>query len=507
MAEFVLGLGIQKSVREVVALVEPELVRTEGVPKRIRIHAGPIEVVAERPDYSGDFTVFALRLRTTEKCQQKIRTVVEEYSDCSTLGETDDVFEVHCPPAGIESSARSLEAVDKVSACVTLPEVWRVEGDRYRTDPISAELIFQAMIQYKASDVHLSPGLHPVFRIDNETRHSDLLGDLTAQQIFGFIREIAPERFWKEFEEDKQTSFSYHQAGIGFSRVSAFVKSGSPHCTLRFLPEVVPSFEDLNIPADTMQELAGLHRGLLLVAGMTGSGKTTTVAAIIDWINTHRPAHILTIENPIEYVHLNKKAIISQRSLGSDVMSFDAAVTGALRHDPDVLLIGEMRDSDTIRSAINAAATGHLVVSTLHANTASEVINRIVSFFDPVERDLVRLQLRDCLKCVICQRLVPRVGGGRIPAMEVMLNDVKPIGDGIRVGDTDQIRIGMQQSISHSFLFEHYLHTIFKEGKVTLEHGQEFSTDQSIFDQLHMGTYSIPRLEAIKYVGDHASKA
>ena len=144
MAEFVLGLGIQKSVREVVALVEPELVRTEGVPKRIRIHAGPIEVVAERPDYSGDFTVFALRLRTTEKCQQKIRTVVEEYSDCSTLGETDDVFEVHCPPAGIESSARSLEAVDKVSACVTLPEVWRVEGDRYRTDPISAELIFQA---------------------------------------------------------------------------------------------------------------------------------------------------------------------------------------------------------------------------------------------------------------------------------------------------------------------------------------------------------------------------
>jgi twitching motility protein PilT len=242
---------------------------------------------------------------------------------------------------------------------------------------------------------------------------------------------------------------------------------------------------------------------LLLVTGMTGSGKTTTVSALVDWINSHKALHILTIENPIEYVHTDKKSIISQRSLGSDVASFNMAVTGALRHDPDVILIGEMRDPDTIRSAINAAATGHLVISTLHANTASEVVNRIVSFFDPVERDLVKLQLRDCLKCVICQRLVPKKGGGRLPTLEIMLNDVKAITDGIIAGDTDMIRVGMQQSVSHSFLFEQYLYKLYKAGTIELELGQEYSTDESIFNQMVMGTYSIPRLESVKHLGAH----
>jgi twitching motility protein PilT len=157
-----------------------------------------------------------------------------------------------------------------------------------------------------------------------------------------------------------------------------------------------------------------------------------------------------------------------------------------------------MRDPDTIRSAINAAATGHLVVSTLHANTAAEVVNRIVSFFDPVERDLVKLQLRDCLKCVICQRLVPKIGGGRVPALEMMLNDVKAVADGIMCGSTDQIRIGMQQTVSHSFLFEHYLHNLFKEGKIDMEHAQAFATDKSMFDQIHMGTYAVPRLDSAR---------
>ena len=222
----------------------------------------------------------------------------------------------------------------------------------------------------------------------------------------------------------------------------------------------------------------------------------------MDWINTNFTDHIITIENPIEYVHTNKKSIMSQRNLGADVNSFNDAVTGALRHDPDVIFIGEMRDSDTIRSAINAAATGHLVISTLHSNTASEVVNRIVSFFDPVERDLVRLQLRDCLRCVICQRLVPRVSGGRIPALEMLFNDIKPINDGIVEGDTDGIRIGMQQTVSHSFLFEEYLLKLYKTGQVDLEHAQTFTTDQSIFDQMVMGTYSVPRLDSLKALRD-----
>jgi twitching motility protein PilT len=354
------------------------------------------------------------------------------------------------------------------------------------------------MMKYKASDVHLSPGSAPIFRVDNEVRPSELVGALSAHQILGLVRTICGDDEWKEFEEQRQTSFNYHQVGLGYSRVSAFIKSGAPHCTFRYLPENIPSFDELHIPSDSMQQLADLHHGLLLVTGMTGSGKSTTVAALVDWINTNKSLHILTIENPVEYVHHKKRAIISQRNTGKDVKTFGDAVTGALRHDPDVIVIGEMRDPDTIRSAINAAATGHLVISTLHSNTASEVVNRVISFFDPVERDLVKLQLRDCLRCVICQRLVPRVGGGRLPTLEFMFNDIKPINDSIVAGDTDGMRIGMQQSVSHSFLFERYLHRLYKEGLITLETARIYATDQSVLDQMVMGTYSIPRLEAIK---------
>ena len=337
-----------------------------------------------------------------------------------------------------------------------------------------------------------------MFRVDGSATRSELIGELSGVQILALIRSLASDQYWDEFQRTKQTSFNFHQVGLGYSRVSAFIKAGAPHCTMRFLPEHIPSFEDLNVPRDTMVQLGNLHHGLILIVGMTGSGKTTSAAALVDWINTNRADHIITIENPVEYVHTNKKSIISQRTLGVDVDSFFDAVTGAMRHDPDVIVIGEMRDPDTIRAAINAAATGHLVISTLHSNTASEVVNRVVSFFDPVERDLVRLQLRDCVKCVICQRLVPKIGGGRIPALEFLFNDIKPINDAIMVGDTDAIRIGMQQTISHSFLFEDYLLKLQKAGKISLENAREFATDVSVLDQMIMGTYSVPRLDSLK---------
>ena len=500
MSEFVLGTGLQESARKIIELVEHQLVRTEGIPRQVTAKAPECEIVAEREDYEGPFTRFNLRLQLPPKKMAEFDAAAEAAKAHCAVSRDGNWTLITCPvEEGAAADDAALDALDALTKTVKLPEVWRVEGGGYRIDRISTELLFQAMIQYKASDVHLSPGSQPIFRIDSQTRTSDLMGDLSARQIRALVHEIADDKHWEEFERDLQTSFNFHQIGLGYSRVSAFTKSGATHCTFRYLPEVIPSFDDLHIPNDTMTQLADLHRGLLLVTGMTGSGKTTTVAALIDWINTHKHLHILTIENPIEYVHEDKKSIISQRSLGSDVESFDMAVTGALRHDPDVILIGEMRDSDTIRSAINAAATGHLVISTLHANTASEVVNRVVSFFDPVERDLVKLQLRDCLQCVICQRLVPRKGGGRLPALEILLNDVKSITDGIIAGDTDMIRIGMQQTVSHSFLFEHYLHKLYKDGEIDLEQGQEYSTDESIFNQMTMGTYSVPRLEGVKH--------
>ncbi len=503
MAKFVIGMGHQPSVRNIIRIAEKQLASIEGQPGKIVTDSDYLEITARREDLKGAFGSFTFCLKPNGLPLHDLRAAAAEHPEVCQLREEEGGLVIDCQPNGEAGAEAVRQAVEALSGAITLPEVWRVEGGEYQVDPVSVELLFQAMVQYRASDVHLSPGTTPIFRIDNETHHSELIEALSAHQIRSLIRDIAPDPAWTEYEEHKQTSFNFHQVGLGYARVSAFTKNGAPHCTFRFLPEKIPSFEELNVPRDTMERLADLHRGLVLVTGMTGSGKTTTVAAIIDWINSRRALHILTIENPIEYVHTNKKSIVSQRSLGTDVESFHDAVTGALRHDPDVILIGEMRDPDTIRSAINAAATGHLVISTLHSNTASEVVNRIVSFFDPIERDLVKLQLRDCMQCVVCQRLVPKIGGGRVPSLEILLNDVKAIGDGISDGHTDLIRVGMQQTVSHSFLFEQYLHGLYKAGTVELEQARSFATDVSIFDQLRMGTYSVPRLDSIKNQGDH----
>lgn len=498
MDEFVIGIGRQSSVRKVVELVSSHITRIEGAAKTIKLRGPGLKITAERADFDSTFNRFIIRGRISEGFAQKLQAKIDEAGCPCSLTRDENSHVLTYPSPGLEPSAAGLEALDQVTAIMGLADTWRARGENFRTDQVSIEMLFRAMIQYKASDLHLSPGNHPIFRVDGDMHHSELLYPLSGHQIREVIKEIAGERYVSEFESAFQTSFEFHQVGLGFARVSAFIKSGAPHCTLRFLPEEIPSFEELHVPKETMVNLAEMHRGLLLITGMTGSGKSTTAAALVDWINAHRAAHILTIENPIEYVHHNKKSVVSQRSLGTDVATFDQAVTGALRHDPDVILIGEMRDSDTIRSAISAAATGHLVISTLHANTASEVVNRVVSFFDPVERDLVKLQLRDCLQCVICQRLVPKIGGGRVPALEVLFNDVKAITDGILEGDTDHIRLGMQQTVSHSFLFEHYLYNLYKEKKITLDYAREFASDVSMFDQIHMGTYSVPRLEGIR---------
>ncbi len=499
MTEFVLGTGQKASIRDVARAVEHQLRRTQGVPRVLDARADNCEFLAMRPDFDADFNAFTLRLRCSERRQEALREVAAQHANACTYEEQEGVMTFYCPGEGQAPGEAALAAADALSGAVRLPEVWRVHGEQYRIDRLSVEKLFKSLMNNKASDLHLSPGGKPVLRIDGDTHAADIAGELSALQINALIRELAPDDAWEEFQQTKQTSFNFHQIGMGYSRISAFMKSGAPHLTLRFLPEKIPSFDDLNIPSEPLHALGALHHGMVLIAGMTGSGKTTTAAALLDWINEHYEKHILSIENPVEYVHESKKAIISQRMLGVDVETFNLAVVGALRHDPDVLFIGEMRDPDTIRAAISAAATGHLVISTLHANTASECVNRIVSFFDPVERDLVRLQLFDSLQSIICQRLVPRIGGGRVPALEMMFKDTKAIGDGIRTGSTEAIRVGMQQTVSHSFLFENYLHRLYKEEKISLENARTYSSDPSILDQLIMGTYSVPRLDSIKH--------
>jgi twitching motility protein PilT len=498
MAEIVLGVGYKKTVRTIVQLLDEQVTKKEGIAGRISAWTNSSNINAYRQNLEGDFDHYEIRVTRARTDEPALQAFADDHPGDVVIEQVEGSWHITLPPSNMEFREEHLALLDQLTEMIRLPEVWHAEGSEFEDKIINVERLFKAMIQYKASDVHLTAGLKPIFRIDNDTRFSDIMQPFSGDQIRTLIRRTAPPGFFDEFVDFKQTSFAYHQAGMGYSRVSAFIKNGAPHCTFRYLPESIPSFEDLNVPAQQMKAIANTPRGLILITGMTGSGKTTTMAALLDWINTHKAYHILTIENPVEFVHSNKKSVVSQRNIGTDVRSFSEAVTGALRHDPDVVLIGEMRDPDTIRAAINAAATGHLVISTLHSNTSYEVINRIVSFFDPIERDLVRLQLRDCLKGVICQRLVPKKGGGRIPALEFLFNDIKPINDAILKGDTDAIRVGMQQTISHSMLFEQYLLKMFKEELIELENAREMATDVSVFDQMRMGTYSVPRLDSIK---------
>lgn len=500
MRDLIVGIGAHKSIPQILAVADHELRRTRGAPRKIVVRGPGIEIQASRQGFEGEFPALVVRVKSQGKHADELRHLAEQSKGVFAVAEKDGMLEFLTTPAGDkgDKSAIARELIERLSATLRLPEVWRVRGDLFRVDRLSSETLFRAMIKFKASDVHMFPGSAPVFRVDNSTRHADSQDPLSSEQILAFIHEIAPEKDWKEFEDRRQCSFNFHQVGMGYSRVSAFIKADAPHCTMRFLPETIPSFDDLRIPRETMERLASLHFGLILVTGMTGSGKSTTVASLVDYINSHRSVHILTIEEPVEYVHNNKKAVVSQRDVGVDVHTFNEAVRGALRHDPDIIVIGEMRDPDTIRSAINAAATGHLVISTLHANTAAEVINRIVSFFDPVERDLVRLQLRDCVKCVMCQRLLRKAGGGRVPALEALFNDTKHIHDSILEGDTMGLRVGMQQTASDSWIFEDYLFKMMKDGIIKLDEALVHATDESIFQQMMLGTYVIPSVDSMK---------
>lgn len=484
----IFGLGRQTNLKEIAELVEREYANIHGRPWKLTLRSDEHEIECERGQADAPFHSWTLRLKTDGELLETLRDLASEFSEDVSLQEVDGRWEFRC---------RSVEAIEKLAEVLTLPEVWQVEGEDPPADLLSPARMFEAMKEKKASDVHLYPGAVPVFRINNITQPSTDFAPVSQRQIESLIREMAPEADWQAFVAEKQCSFNYRQVGVAYSRVSAFIKAGVPHCTIRYLPEVVPSFEELHIPRSTMEHLAGLHEGLILVSGMTGSGKSTTVASLVDWINANKSLHILTIESPVEFVHVNKKSIVSQRNVGTDTPTAIDAVYGALRHDPDVIYIGEMRTSDTIRAAIDAASTGHLVISTFHANNAAEVVNRIVSFFDPVERDLVRLQLRDCIRCVMCQRLVPRKEGGRVPALEFLMNDTKQIGDCIITGNTAALRVAMQQTSSESTILEKSLLSLIKEGLIAEETAAEYASNVAVLEQMRLGTYAIPSLDSM----------
>ena len=500
MATIIAGIGQQKSFQKVLAIAEEEMVKTEGQPRQIHGLGDFVEFNVDRETFEGPFNNYELKISDAiGKRLNIINRIVEGAPEgvCEHIHDSEDEHStLTFPEPGAQNPDydKVRETVESLFTEIQLPEVWRFNGAKYNIEPVSIELLFRALIQYKASDIHLSPGEKPIFRIDNKMLTSDLMGPLSGTQIYNLVKQLSPAEDWKRFEDELQNSFSFHQKGIGYARASAFFKSGQPHLTFRYHAEEIPSFEDLNMPTELMEKLAKLNNGLICIVGMTGCGKSSTCAALLDYIHVHRKCHIITLEDPIEFHHKSKKSTVSQRNLGTDVPTFDKGVEGALRHDPDVIQVGEMRDAATIRAAIAASATGHLVLTTLHANDAAGTINRICSFFDPIERELVRAQLQECTQVIICQKLVEKKGGGRVPTLEIMFNDVKQISDAIIAGNANAIRLGMQQTLSASRLFEFYLYDQFKADTITLETAQEYSPVISMFEQLRMGTYSIPKM-------------
>jgi len=285
--------------------------------------------------------------------------------------------------------------------------------------------ILTIAVKARGSDIHIKAGLPPIVRIDGKLRPIPNASRIPPETVSSMAAAIMNDRQRKLFEDNYEVDLSYGVPGLGRFRVSVYSQRGTVAMVFRAIPFGIPSMDSLNLPP-VLKKIAVEERGLILVTGTTGSGKSTTLASMIDYINEHRTCNIITIEDPVEYLHRDKKSIISQREVGFDTPSFATALKGALRQDPDVILVGEMRDFETIETAMTAAETGHLVMSTLHTLDAAETVNRIISVFPPYHQQQVRMQLSGVIKGVVSQRLVPRADGkGRVPAVEVMLGTAR----------------------------------------------------------------------------------
>jgi twitching motility protein PilT len=331
--------------------------------------------------------------------------------------------------------------------------------------------ILKIALKGGASDIHIKPGLPPMFRVDGALVPLKNGERLVPEQVQQMAAAVMNPLQKQRFDESREVDLAYGIPGLGRFRVNVFQQRGSVGIVFRVIPFGVKTIEHLHLPK-VIENIAMEQRGLVLVTGTTGSGKSTTLAAMIDYINSNRTCHIMTIEDPIEFLIRDRRSLVNQREIGVDTQSFANALRAALRQDPDVILVGEMRDFETIETALTAAETGHLVMSTLHTLDATETINRIISVFPPYQQKQVRLQLASILRAVISQRLVPRADGkGRVPALEVLVSTArvreciadkdrtKEIHDAISKGYTTYGMQTFDQSLMH----------LVKQGLVTYE--------------------------------------
>jgi len=347
-------------------------------------------------------------------------------------------------------------------------------------------------IERDASDIHLKAGNHPIIRINGTLTPLTGFPRLTIQDTEDLGNQMMTDHQKKKLQEDLDIDLAYSLPGFGRFRGSIFHQRGSLAIALRIIPLEVMTIRQLLLP-EVLEKIAFSQRGLVLVTGTTGSGKTTTLAAMLDYINTYRRENIITIEDPIEYLHKDKKSTISQREVGMDVSGFGRGLRACLREDPDVILVGEMRDLDTIDTALLAAETGHLVFSTLHTLDAPESINRIVSVFAPHHQRQVRLQLAGILKAVISMRLIPRMDGqGRVPAVEVMISTPYIAECILEREKTTLIKDAVAAGVSQYSMqtFDQSIYQLYRDGYISFEQGMKYSSNPDNFKLRVMGIQS-----------------
>ena len=383
-------------------------------------------------------------------------------------------------PAGAVAGAPTAPAAPATPAA-SAPVVQPVASNVVTIEPLLEECI-----KRDASDLHLQAGLPPILRLDGVLHPVTTYAALSNEDVQRLVFSTLDEEQQKILIKDKEFDYSFAFGDLGRFRVNAFHEKGNMAAAFRLIPNVIKSIEDLGLPG-VVAGFADHPNGLVLVTGPTGSGKSTTLAALVDKINTERAVHIITIEDPIEFTHRSKRAVVAQREVHYDTYSFAAALRSILREDPDVVLIGEMRDLETIQAAITVAETGHLVFATLHTNSAAQSIDRMIDVFPAHQQPQIRTQLSNILVGICSQRLVPAINGGRIAVAEIMLANsaVRAI---IREGKTHQLDMTIQTGAEQGMqTMDRELARYVKEGVINYDDARQYAVDVTEFDRLARG--------------------
>jgi twitching motility protein PilT len=487
-----IGTRSTSTIIEVFHTGMTELVREKGMPEDVLYKTADCEIAARGADLGQrvDVMRIAFRLRNGADANEIQGQLAQSgiQAQVQTTNGTGAITLTNLDWPTLQQMGPLDDVIERYVARTLRSQSWEVLVKSFQRHDVNINRMVEEMKARRASDLHLRAGSRPYIRVDNDLLPMENMPVLTAADLEHLVFQLGSQEEVDKLQAERESSFQFHAAGVGYLRVSGYYKQGAMALAIRLIPEEPIPFEQLNIP-DIVRKVCDAHRGLFLVCGVTGSGKSTTLAAMVDYINQTRYAHVITIEDPVEYVYRDKKSIISQRCVGKDTYSFANALRGSLREDPDVILVGEMRDTETIRAAISAAETGHLVFSTLHTMTAVDTVNRVISYFPSNERDLIRQELAYSLKGVVCQRLLKKKGGGRIPCLEILLGGKPLVRDAILEGDIGRLYDIIEVDTDMKS-FDQYAVDLYKAGKVEKSEAISACSNEESFERIISGIKS-----------------